>query len=213
MGETMTALAVGTMEPATVANQPIPQKTQPLEMRSDVTADELEQLSPAHAAELYDGRVVFKMPNFIHGVIQINLGEKLKSYLDTHPIGLASSDANFRLWPERAKESRAPDISFVLKDRLPQDLNRFLPIAPDLAIEILSPDDSFMRVMEKVDEYLQQGVSLVWVVIASTREVLVCTKESKFTVRDKLTAPGLLPDFELEINDIFEGIETRQTPT
>jgi Uma2 family endonuclease len=68
-----------------------------------------------------------------------------------------------------------------------------------------------MRVMEKVDEYLQQGVSLVWVVIASTREVLVCTKESKFTVRDKLTASGLLPDFELEVNGLFEGIETRQT--
>jgi len=83
-------------------------------------------------------------------------------------------------------------------------------MAPDLAIEILSPDDSFMRVMEKVDEYLQREVKLIWVVIASTREVLVCTKESKYIVRDKLTAPDLLPDFELAIKDISEGVEVHQ---
>lgn len=206
----MSTLTVETREPATAASQSIAIEEQPLELRSDITVDELEQLALANAAELYNGRVVFKMPNFIHGVIQINFGEKLKRYLETHPIGLASSDANFRLWPERAKESRAPDISFILKERLPKDLNRFLPIAPDLAIEILSPDDSFMRVMEKVDEYLQRGVKLIWVVIASTREVLVCTKESKSIVRDKLTAPDLLPDFELAIKDIFEGVEVHQ---
>ncbi len=182
-------------------------KELPLEQRTDVTVDELEKLSLPFPAELYNGRVVFKMPNFAHAIIQNNIGKKIGNYLDEHPIGFVGGDANFRLWPERHRESRAPDISFILKERLPKNLFRFLPMAPDLAVEILSPDDSFMRVMEKVDEYLRQGVKIVWVVIASTREVLVCTAKGKYSVRDMLTAPELLPGFELPVQDIFAGVE------
>jgi len=178
----------------------------PLEQRTDVTVDELEKLSLPAPAELYGGKVVFKMANFAHGVIEHNIGRRIGYYLDTHPIGLLSGDANFRLWPVRARESRAPDLSFILQDRLPENLYRYLPMAPDLAIEILSPDDRFMQVMDKVDEYLLQGVKIVWVVIASTREVLFCTSQSKYIIRDKLTAPGLLPGFELEVKDIFSGL-------
>lgn len=179
----------------------------PLEQRTDVTADELEKLSLSFPAELYNGRVVFKMPNFAHAIIQNNIGKKIGNYLDEHPVGLVGGDANFRLWPERHRESRAPDISFILKERLPKNLFRFLPMAPDLAVEILSPGDSFMEVMEKVDEYLRQGVKIVWVVIANTREVLVCTAKGKYSVRDMLTAPELLPGFELPVEDIFAGVE------
>jgi Uma2 family endonuclease len=179
----------------------------PLEQRTDVTVDELEKLSLPFPAELYNGRVVFKMPNFAHAIIQNNIGKKIGNYLDANPIGLVGGDANFRLWPERHRESRAPDVSFILKERLPKNLFRFLPMAPDLAVEILSPDDSFMEVMEKVDEYLRQEVKIVWVVIANTREVLVCTAKGKYSVRDTLTAPELLPGFELPVQDIFAGVE------
>jgi Uma2 family endonuclease len=178
----------------------------PLEQRTDVTVDVLEKLSLPFPAELYNGKVVFKMPNFIHAVIQNNIGTEIGIYLKTNPIGLMGGVANYRLWPERAKESRAPDLSFILKDRLPQDLRRYLPMAPDLAVEILSPGNDFEDMMEKVDEYLAQGVKLVWVVITKTREVLVCTAEGKHTVRDKLTAPELLPGFELAVKDIFAGL-------
>lgn len=179
----------------------------PITERHDVTVDELEQLSLPHAAELYDGRVVFKMPNFAHAVIQGKITQKLNNYLESSPVGMAAGDANFRLWPDRKFQSRAPDVSFIRKERLPKDLHQYLPLAPDLAIEILSPDDSFMKVMEKVDEYLQQGVKIVWIVIASTYEVLVCTSQGKHSVRDTLKAPELLPGFDLPISEIFAGLE------
>lgn len=149
------------------------------------------------------------MPTFAHGVIVGNLLTEIRNYLKTNPIGLISDNANFRLWPEHDQHSRAPDISFILKERLPENLFRFLPLAPDLAIEILSSGDSFLRVMTKVDEYLSRGTKLVWVVIASTREVLVCSAESKYIVRDKLTARELLPGFELAVPEIFAGVEWR----
>jgi Uma2 family endonuclease len=191
-----------------VAAAPTVDENVPLEQRTDVTVDELEKLALPFPAELYNGKVVFKMPNFAHGIIQSKIGHKIENYLETNPIGVVSANANYRLWPERAKESRAPDVSFILKDRLPENLHRYLPIVPDLAVEILSPDDSFNQMMEKVDEYLSQGVKLVWVVITSTREVLVCTKQIKHIIGDTLTAPELLPGFELPIKDIFAGLET-----
>ena len=147
------------------------------------------------------------MPNYAHGVIHSNLTFALQSYLKARPVGLISIDANFRLWPNRPRDSRAPDLSFILKERLPQDLAHFLPMAPDLAVEILSPDDPFARIMEKVEAYLQQGVQIVWIVIPDTPEVLVCTSQGKYSVRDQLTVPGLLPGFELQVSEIFAGLQ------
>lgn len=181
-------------------------KPVPIEKRSDVTVDELERLSLPYPAELYNGKVVYKMANLAHGIIQLLISAKLSVYLETNRIGYAMSETNFRLWPDRPRESRIPDIAFIKKERLPEDFYRFPSLAPDLAVEIISPDDSFFKVMEKVDEYFSAGTQLVWLVIPNTREVLVCTAERKYSVRDRLTAPELLPGFELPVSEIFEAL-------
>jgi len=178
----------------------------PLEQRTDVTVDELEKLSLPYPAELYNGKVVFKMAAYAHGKIQLRIAMKLGSYLESNPIGEAVTETNFQLWPERRNQSRIPDIAFVKKERVPADQWRFADLAPDLAVEIISPEDNFLKVMNKVDAYLEQGTQIVWVVIADTREVLVCTAASKHSVRDVLTAPELLPGFELPVEKIFEGL-------
>jgi Uma2 family endonuclease len=206
MANSISTTPVETKETAKATESFVANQETPLEQRTDVTVDELEKLSLPFPAELYDGKVVFKMPNFLHSVIQGNIVYEINGYLRVHPIGLVGDNANYRLWPERAKESRAPDISFILKERLPQDLQRYLPIVPDLAVEILSPTDSFELTMEKVDELLAKGVKLVWVIITKTREVLVCTMTGKYSVRDLLTAPELLPGFELPVQNIFIGL-------
>lgn len=175
--------------------------------RTDVTVDELERLSLPYPPELYDGRIIYKISNFEHGVIHENVAYKIRNYLESNPAGLLSGNVNDRLHPERKRDFRAPDISFVTNDRLPQSRRCHLPMAPDLAIEVLSPVDSFDKVMEKVEEHLQAGVKIVWLIIISTREVLVCKPEGKHSVRDVLTAPELLPGFALPVQDIFAGVE------
>lgn len=180
----------------------------PLDQRDDLTVDELERMSLPYPVEIYNGRGVAKMANLEHGIIQANLIKKLGIYLDSHAIGIVTTDTNFRLWSDRPQESRIPDVCFIAKDRLPKDLRRFPNIAPDLAVEVVSPDDSFEKVLQKVDEFLQQGTRVVWVVIPKTREVLVCTRERKVSVRDVLTAPELLPDFELPVHEVFAGLES-----
>lgn len=182
----------------------------PLEKRTDVTVDELESMSLPYPAELYNGKVVPKMANIEHGLIQTNLIRKIGRYLDDNPVGFVITDTNFRLWSDRPKESRIPDVCFISKERMPEDLRRFPALSPDLAVEVVSPDDSFAKVMDKVDGYLQQGSRIVLLIFPTTREVLVCTPEEKRSVRDVLVIPDLLPNFKLKIEDIFAGIEKDQ---
>jgi len=178
----------------------------PIEQRTDVTVEELEKTSLPYPAELYNGKVVFKMAAFAHGRIQTRIAGKLDSYCERNPIGEVVTETNFQLWPERRNQSRIPDIAFVKKERVPEDQWRFANLAPDLAVEIISPEDNFLKVLNKVDAYLEQGTQIVWVVISDTREVLVCTAAGKHSVKDVLTAPELLPGFELPVGKIFEGL-------
>ena len=182
-------------------NQPIP-----LEQRTDVTVDELQKMSLQFPAELYNGRVDYKLPNLEHGFIQLNFATELKLYLRQNPIGIVMVETNFKLWSDRPKESRIPDVAFIKKERIPTNWRSFPLMAPDIAIEIISPEDNFFRVMNKVDAYLEQGSEIVWLVISETREVLVCTKEKKTSEKDTVTAPDLLPGFALPVEKIFEGV-------
>jgi len=179
----------------------------PIEERNDVTVDELERLSLPYPAELYNGKVVYKMANYQHGKIQTNLIRLFGKYLDNHPIGDIVSETNFRLWDDRPNESRIPDVCFVAKDRVPKNMRRFPTMSPDLAVEIVSEDDSYKKISEKTKAYLQQGAKIVWVVFAATREVLVCTAKGKHYAQDILTAPEVLPEFELPVQEIFAGVE------
>ena len=179
----------------------------PLEQRDDITVDELERLALPATAELYDGRLVFKIANPLHAALAARLATALNNYVDTNPIGMVFTEAHFRLWPERNDHARVPDVSFVVTARLPEDMRHYPAMAPDLAVEILSPTDNFFAVMDKVDEYLQQGAKIVWLVIPQKEEVLVCTSEGKHSVRDVLTAPELLPGLQLSLKKVFASVK------
>jgi Uma2 family endonuclease len=178
----------------------------PIEQRTDVTVDELERMSLPYPAELYNGKVVYKMANPAHGMLQLKIGKLLDLYLDENPVGYAMTETNFRLWPNRPKESRIPDVAFIRKERMPEDLLRFPPIAPHLAVEVYSPDEKLSEVLDKIDAYLEQGAQMVWLIIPRTREALVFTAGIRFKAVDVLAAPDLLPGFELPVSKIFEGI-------
>lgn len=93
---------------------------------------------------------------------------------------------------------------------MPEDLFRFPPIAPDLAVEVYSPDDKLSDILDKIGAYLEQGAQMVWLIIPHTREALVFTTGSRFQAVDVLTAPELLPGFELPVSKIFEGLPLQE---
>jgi len=94
----------------------------------------------------------------------------------------------------------------VLRNRLAELPDSFVPMAPDLAVEVLSPSDRMADALAKVAMYLQAGTSLVWLVNPVTRTVVVFRADmDPVTLAGSATLDGgeVLPDFSVPVAEIF----------
>ena len=104
---------------------------------------------------------------------------------------------------------RAPDVSFVRADRLPAKFAKgFFATTPDLAVQVVSPNDTASDVNEKVDEWLAAGVVSVWVLYPSNRSVVIHRSANQilsYRQGDSITDEPVLPGFQLPVRAIFES--------
>jgi Uma2 family endonuclease len=112
-------------------------------------------------------------------------------------------DGGFRL---AAKRVRQPDAAFISRSRLPE-LPKEFQIAPDLAVEVVSPNED---VLKKVNEYLRAGTRMVWAIYADEKSVYVFTLDEDGSLRgqphgvdDTLDGGDVLPGFALPVREIF----------
>jgi Uma2 family endonuclease len=103
---------------------------------------------------------------------------------------------------------RASDVAFVRAERLTSDLDedKFVPFPPDLAVEVVSPSDRARDVHDKVMDYLDAGVRLVWLIHLRRRTVTVYTSDRTARILregDELDGGDVLPGFRLAVADIF----------
>jgi Uma2 family endonuclease len=127
-------------------------------------------------------------------------------------LGEVASEMLFRLpLREDASRKRRPDVAYVSFARWPADrpmLERgdAWDVIPDLAVEVISPTNLAEEVLQKVHEYFEAGVSLVWVVYPVDRQVYIYSSPTEIRV---LTAAGtldggtVLPGFKLSLNRLF----------
>jgi Uma2 family endonuclease len=114
--------------------------------------------------ELVDGQIRVSPAGDRHSVVALELASRLLAFVKEHRLGhVMGADAGFRL---PSNNVRSPDVSFVASGRFPDDKPPadFGNVAPDLAVEVLSPHDRPRHVLDKVGEYLEAGVRLVWVI-------------------------------------------------
>lgn len=102
----------------------------------------------------------------------------------------------------------APDVAFVRAERLPPRAERrgYLPLAPDLVAEVVSPSDRPAEVMQKVGRYLQAGVRLVWLVDTGTRTLAIHRPGLPTVVLeedDTLDGEDVLSDLQIPVADLF----------
>lgn len=107
--------------------------------------------------------------------------------------------------------SRSPDVAFIRADRLPPGGIGPGPIriAPDLAVEVLSPHESAAYLEEKMADYREAGTAAIWVVDPRRRFVTVHRLDAPaVTLRAGDTLPGapVLPEFRCEVDELFEGV-------
>lgn len=159
--------------------------------------------------ELVHGQFVSEPPpGGRHGRIAARLVQRIGAHVEAQRLGVVlTCDTGFILH-RRPDTVRAPDVAFVRRERYIafDDEISALPGPPDIAIEVLSPSDSFTGVHAKVADYLAAGTPLVWIVdpdqrqVSSYRDLL----EPQITTESgKMTAEDLLPGFCLSVADIF----------
>lgn len=139
-----------------------------------------------------------------HGRIQIKLGRKLDEYLETHPPGYVAAELHSKLATVSGVEFRLPDLAVVLADSSPED--KYLIGAPDLAVEIRSPDDSITELLRKMQLYFDHGARLGWIVLPEERSVLVLAPGEPVrtvTMGEILDGGTLLPDLRIPLAEIF----------
>lgn len=158
--------------------------------------------------ELVRGRVVREpRPAPRHGRMAIKLGRRVDEFAERHGLGLTFTETGFALYRD-PDTLRGPDISFVSSGRVPASgyTGTFWPIAPDLAVEILSPLDRPKAIHEKVTEYLDVGSRLVWVVDPD-REIVTVYRHGVEAERlgsgDVLGGADVLPGFALPLAKLF----------
>lgn len=171
--------------------------------------DDLLQLPGGESYELVDGRPVEKPMGAESDRIAVRLGGKLDRFCTERVAGFAfGSQTGYRCFPERPRLLRKPDASVILRGRFPNEEvpKGDISIAPDLAIEVVSPNDSYEEIELKVIEYLGAGARLVWVVSPSAKAVSVRRPNKSCTildVNDTLSGEDVLPGFACSVADLF----------
>jgi len=178
-----------------------------LEATAEMAVKPMEMvLDPEKSYEIVNGQPEEKeRAGGKHGVICLNLGGELRNYLKTSKRGLVCSEVNFNL----GKNERIPDIAFVAAERIPPGgmPESVVGFAPDLAVEIISPNDVHDKVSEKVLEYLEAGVRQVWLISSKLQSITIFrspTDVQVFTGESELVSEDLLPGFRCSLKEIFQ---------
>lgn len=159
---------------------------------------------PNKRTELVRGRLVVREPATLrHGVIVVRIVLEIGIYLRSNPIGeVMAGDPGFTLF-RNPDTVRAPDVAYLRADRMPTvEVVGFDELAPDLAVEVLSPGDRSGKVREKTDDWLRAGTLLVWVIDPRQRIAWVHRADgtvSQRTEHDLLDGEDVLPGFVLSL--------------
>lgn len=188
-----------------------------------MTADEFADSVYARGFELVDGVVVprnsspnktFKdskqMPTgTLHGVVTSRLTAYLTIYVVENNLGeTCAAETGFRLNP---KTVRGADIAFIRKDKLevfgiPVT---FFPVAPDLAVEVISPANTYDEIQDKIEKYFGGGTKLIWIVDAKRRKVFVHRPNDTVSLlneNDVLEGEDVILNFRLPLVKIFGNL-------
>lgn len=179
-----------------------PAETKPL------TGEELLAMGDIGPCELVDGRIVPMSPTGgEHGMLEFNLARHLGNFVADRKLRwvmVGEVGIYTRHNPDRV---RGADVAFASRERSPEKPSRgFLDIAPELVVEVMSPEDRWQHVRQKLEEYFIIGVCWVWIIEPDNRAVLVyrsSTEMRKLSEGDTLVGKGVLEGFTLPVGSLF----------
>lgn len=160
--------------------------------------------------ELSRGRVVREpAPGPRHGYLTGRLHRVLSTFAEEEKRGLVFVDTGFAL-SIHERIVRVPDVAFVSSDRIPEEGlgDRFWEIAPDLAVEVVSPSNRVSEMQQKALDYLDAGTRLVWFVDPAERTATVYRSRDDIRILAGdavLEGQDALRGFRLPLEELFRG--------
>jgi Uma2 family endonuclease len=175
-----------------------------------ITADDLLNMPDSGMRrELIQGELREMTPTgFEHGCVAGNFSGPLVGYVRDMKLGVVCvSEPGFILATD-PDTVRAPDVAFVTRERVASLTNvvRYFPGAPDLAIEVISPNDAYSEVEEKVECWLEAGCRMVVVANPRNRTLKVYRSRAEIsllTIDDSFDGGEVVPGFSLPVRQIF----------
>lgn len=162
--------------------------------RYELVRGDLKEMTPAGAR---------------HGTVAMRLASRLDRHAEESQLGVVlAAETGFRI--SRDPDTvRAPDVSFVARERIPPGgpPEGYWELVPDLAVEVVSPNDTAAEVQSKVQMWLESGVRLVWVVYPHNRSVVAhesLREITTLTADDALSGGDTAPGFQCSVAEIFE---------
>ena len=186
-----------------------------------VTATEQDVIDAAEHEdrlfELVDGVMVEKAMGYMESVLAVYLGELIGAFVRARNLGLVAGESGMlKLMP---KLIRIPDVSFVSWSRIPagrMPREKVPPLAPDLAVEVLSESNTRAEMVRKRGEYFAAGGRLVWIVDPEPRTIEVYRpgggEPTRLTEADTLSGEDVLPGFSLPLKDLFAELDRTAPP-
>lgn len=183
----------------------------------EVSPDDLLSMGDDNVAfELVNGELVEKTMGWESSWIASELAALLRDECRRHRPSLGwalGGEATYQCFDDDPEKVRRPDASFIARGRLPggRRPKGHCRVAPDLAVEVVSPNDTYSHLEEKVAEYLGAGVRLVWVIDPPTKTVRVHRADgSTATLHsgDELSGEEVIVGFRCRVADLFDdGID------
>ncbi len=143
-----------------------------------------------------------------HGVLAMEVGWRLAQHVKTHKLGeVCAAETGFQL-TSNPDTVRAPDVAFISRQRLEEvgEVEGYWPGAPDLAVEVISPSDTYTEVLAKVLTWLDAGTRMVVVVNPRQQAVTVYRSRTAITIlgkNDTLDGNDVVPGWTFPIEDLF----------
>lgn len=175
-----------------------------------ITADELLDISArgANRYELILGKLLsFPFNGAAHGDLVAGLSAAIYLFATENRLGAVFAPGTGFILEQNPDTVRAPDTGFVRQDRITTPLTgKYFPGAPDLAVEVVSPNDRADEVQDKVQDWLSHGTQLVWVVEPKTRTVTVYRPDGTANVLQAdgtLDGEDVLPGFRFPLSKLW----------
>ena len=174
------------------------------------TPEDLLGMPDNATKELVNGQIVEKNVSVESSKIEALFTSRFQIFLLSNPVAdVFPASLGYQCFEDDPSKIRKPDTTVIRLDRLknlPDPNPGYMPIVPDLAVEVISPNDVVYDVDEKVQEYLDAGFPLVWVADPKARTITVYPLGGRPVIHtgdDELTAEAVLPGFRCKVADFF----------